>query len=182
MSLNYSLQRYRPNGTTAQPISTEPGVFGSSDPFNTTTIVPVTPQPAQSQARHQPGLRSDGVLERDLEHPVRHHQGSFLQQQIVLQRDLHDWRASFTFTKNTNGNFALYFTVYLISLPEIKFDYNQTDTPTGADLAMTGPTLVWAPASAYTSNLKNPIGTCTPSKTPDADDAAEAESPRRAPA
>jgi hypothetical protein len=44
----------------------------------------------------------------------------------VLQRDLHDWRASFTFTKNTNGNFALYFTVFLINLPDIKFDYNQT--------------------------------------------------------
>jgi hypothetical protein len=43
-----------------------------------------------------------------------------------LTRDLHDWRAQFNFVKNANGNYALYFSVFLLSLPDLKFDYNQT--------------------------------------------------------
>ena len=52
--------------------------------------------------------------------------GSFEDQQVILDRDLHEWRASFTFEKNVNGNFALYFSIALLDLPDIKFDYNQT--------------------------------------------------------
>jgi hypothetical protein len=52
--------------------------------------------------------------------------GRFESHQLNLERDLHDWRAGFNFVRNANGNFALYFNVYLLSLPEIKFDYNQT--------------------------------------------------------
>jgi hypothetical protein len=50
----------------------------------------------------------------------------FESQSVRLERDLHDWRAGFNFTKNANGNFALYFSIYLLDLPTIKFDYNQT--------------------------------------------------------
>ena len=46
-------------------------------------------------------------------------------QQIVLQRTLHDWRASFNFTKNANGNYALVFSIFLMRLTDIKFDYQQ---------------------------------------------------------
>jgi hypothetical protein len=52
--------------------------------------------------------------------------GRFESHQLQLERDLHDWRAGFNFVRNANGNFALYFNVYLLSLPDIKFDYNQT--------------------------------------------------------
>jgi sec-independent protein translocase protein TatC len=52
--------------------------------------------------------------------------GRFESHQVQLERDLHDWRAGFNFVRNANGNFALYFNVYLLSLPDIKFDYNQT--------------------------------------------------------
>lgn len=51
--------------------------------------------------------------------------GRFESQAIQLQRDLHDWRASFNFTRNANGNVAVYFSIALIDLPELKFDYNQ---------------------------------------------------------
>ncbi|HEX5386143.1 MAG TPA: putative LPS assembly protein LptD [Gemmatimonadales bacterium] len=44
---------------------------------------------------------------------------------IQLQRELHDWRAAFNFTRNANGNVALYFSIFLVALPELKFDYNQ---------------------------------------------------------
>jgi hypothetical protein len=47
--------------------------------------------------------------------------------QIVrLERDLHDWRAGFNFVRNPNGNFALYFSIHLVDLPDLKLDYNQT--------------------------------------------------------
>jgi hypothetical protein len=50
----------------------------------------------------------------------------FESQVVTLQRDLHDWRASFQFTQNANGNFAFYFVIALTDLPAVKFDYNQT--------------------------------------------------------
>jgi hypothetical protein len=49
----------------------------------------------------------------------------FESQTVALQRDLHDWRAQFNFTRNANGNFAVYFSIFLIDLPDLKFDYNQ---------------------------------------------------------
>ncbi len=45
---------------------------------------------------------------------------------VRLERDLHDWRASFNFVRNANGNFAFFFSVFLVSLPTVKFDYDQT--------------------------------------------------------
>ena len=50
----------------------------------------------------------------------------FEAQQLNLTRDLHDWRATFSFTRSPNGNFAFSFLVTLIDLPEIKFDYRQS--------------------------------------------------------
>jgi hypothetical protein len=45
---------------------------------------------------------------------------------VRLERELHEWRAAFNFTRNPNGNFAFFFTIYLTDLPELKFDYDQT--------------------------------------------------------
>ncbi|HEU4569513.1 MAG TPA: twin-arginine translocase subunit TatC [Gemmatimonadales bacterium] len=53
-------------------------------------------------------------------------EGRFESQIVRLERDLHEWRASFNFLRNPNGNFALYFNIALMDLPDIKFDYNQT--------------------------------------------------------
>lgn len=54
----------------------------------------------------------------------------FEAQQLNLTRDLHDWRATFAFTRSPNGNFAFSFLVTLIDLPDIRFDYRQsTITP-----------------------------------------------------
>jgi sec-independent protein translocase protein TatC len=51
---------------------------------------------------------------------------NFESQVVRLERDLHEWRASFNFVRNPNGNFAFYFSIYLTDLPELKFDYDQT--------------------------------------------------------
>lgn len=50
----------------------------------------------------------------------------FESQIVRLERDLHEWRASFNFLRNPNGNFAFYFNIALLDLPDVKFDYNQT--------------------------------------------------------
>ncbi len=52
--------------------------------------------------------------------------GTFESQVVRLERDLHEWRAGFNFVKNPNGTFAIYFSIYLTDLPDLKFDYDQT--------------------------------------------------------
>jgi len=44
---------------------------------------------------------------------------------IRLERDLHRWHASFSFSKAPTGNFAFSFYVALLDQPDIKFDYEQ---------------------------------------------------------
>ena len=51
---------------------------------------------------------------------VRH---EFASHVVSLQRDLHDWRASFNFSKSPNGNFAFNFSIGLKAQPDLKFDY-----------------------------------------------------------
>ncbi len=53
-------------------------------------------------------------------------QGRFQDHVIRLERDLHEWRAGFNFVKNASGTFAIYFSIYLTDLPDLKFDYDQT--------------------------------------------------------
>jgi sec-independent protein translocase protein TatC len=53
-------------------------------------------------------------------------QGTFESHVVRLERDLHEWRAGFNFVKNPNGTFAIYFSIYLTDLPDLKFDYDQT--------------------------------------------------------
>ena len=45
---------------------------------------------------------------------------------LRLERDMHEWKASFNAMKNANGNFQFFFSIYLSDLPEVKFDYDQT--------------------------------------------------------
>ncbi len=50
----------------------------------------------------------------------------FESQTVTLQRELHEWRASFRFVRNANGNFAFYFSIFLTDLPDLRYDYQQT--------------------------------------------------------
>jgi hypothetical protein len=49
----------------------------------------------------------------------------FGQHYVRLERDLNRWRATFSFAKSSNGNFAFSFAVSLRDEPDIKFDYEQ---------------------------------------------------------
>ena len=49
----------------------------------------------------------------------------FPQHFVRLERDLHRWHASFSFSRTASGNFAFSFYVALLDQPDIKFDYDQ---------------------------------------------------------
>lgn len=49
----------------------------------------------------------------------------FSDQDVSLQRDMHDWRAIFRFSRAPNGNFAFSFYIALKAEPDLKFDYNR---------------------------------------------------------
>jgi hypothetical protein len=53
----------------------------------------------------------------------RDHQ--FASHSVTLQRELHDWRSVFGFTRSPNGNFSFSFFIALNAQPDIKFDYNK---------------------------------------------------------
>jgi len=52
-------------------------------------------------------------------------QHQFASQDIQLVRELHDWRATFSFTQSPNGNFAFSFQIALTAEPDLKFNYNR---------------------------------------------------------
>ncbi|GAC1515806.1 MAG: hypothetical protein NVS1B4_07810 [Gemmatimonadaceae bacterium] len=49
----------------------------------------------------------------------------FADQIINLQRDLHDWRATFSVVQGVNGLFSFHFFISLKAEPELKFDYDR---------------------------------------------------------
>ena len=51
--------------------------------------------------------------------------GEFASHMVTLQRDLHDWRANFSFTQSPTGSFAFSFFIALKAEPDLKFDYNR---------------------------------------------------------
>jgi hypothetical protein len=57
--------------------------------------------------------------------------GKFGSHVLRLDRDLHDWRATFSFVQAPNGNVVFNFNITLIDQPEIKFDYDQRSLPSG---------------------------------------------------
>jgi hypothetical protein len=52
-------------------------------------------------------------------------QHQFASQDVQLVRELHDWRAIFSFTQSPNGNFAFSFQIALTAEPDLKFNYNR---------------------------------------------------------
>jgi Tat protein translocase TatC len=49
----------------------------------------------------------------------------FGSQTMTLQRELHDWRAIFSFSQAPNGNFAFTFFIALTAEPDLKFNYDK---------------------------------------------------------
>ena len=57
-------------------------------------------------------------------------QQQFAQHTVSLQRDMHDFRSVFAFTKSPNGNFAFNFFIALKPQPDLKFDYSRATVRT----------------------------------------------------
>ncbi len=49
----------------------------------------------------------------------------FASHSVTLQRELHDWRSIFAFTRAPNGNFAFNFFIALNAQPDIKFNFDR---------------------------------------------------------
>lgn len=54
----------------------------------------------------------------------------FASQRVGLQRQLHDWTTTFSFTQAPNGAFSFAFFIALKAQPSLKFDYNRATFPT----------------------------------------------------
>ncbi|MDB4951897.1 MAG: hypothetical protein JWM27_4546, partial [Gemmatimonadetes bacterium] len=52
---------------------------------------------------------------------------SFVQQSLDFTRNLYRWTANFTFSRTATGNTAFSFRVHLIDLPDLKFDYRESN-------------------------------------------------------
>lgn len=118
MNVNYSLQRRRPTGTTVGSVSTDPNdIF-----FPPTNLVSGNHSNIGLSTSFSP--THNWSVSWSTQYNIT--DSKFESQQIRLQRDLHDWMASFDFSKTATGNFAFFFTVTLKPLPDVKFDYNQT--------------------------------------------------------
>jgi hypothetical protein len=49
----------------------------------------------------------------------------FASNNVQLQRELHDWRANFSFLASPNGNSAFSFFIALKAQPDVKFPFNR---------------------------------------------------------
>jgi len=103
LSLNYTRIRTRPQADTGFV----PGGGGSQQVGFTLSFQPTAHWSATWDSNYNFDTRQFGA------HFIR------------LERDLHRWHASFSFSKAPTGNFAFSFYVALLDQPDIKFDYEQ---------------------------------------------------------
>ncbi|HEY2806680.1 MAG TPA: putative LPS assembly protein LptD [Gemmatimonadales bacterium] len=102
--LSYSLQRARP------VLGVDPTVTAASTNSMLTSSVQFSPTPHWTVSWQT---------------SYNFTQGQFADHVVRLDRDLHDWRATFTFVKSPNGNFLFNFFLQLIDEPDLKFGYDQ---------------------------------------------------------
>lgn len=125
--VSYSLSRQRPHASVSgRPVPITPAGLPGSDPSD--LIGSSFPSVAEARSSVNLNLSFSPTTFWNVRWSTQYNitDGRFESHQVQLQRDLHDWRAEFNFARSANGNFALFFNVYLLSLPDIKFDYNQT--------------------------------------------------------
>lgn len=111
VSLSYSLYRSRGTGlgTGAGGVGTGLG-FGGRDSQNLIATISFAPSRNWSVNWNT----SYSITE-----------GEFGEHRLNLRRDLYRWQADIDFTRTAFGNSAFYFTVRLLDLPDLKFDYRE---------------------------------------------------------
>jgi hypothetical protein len=104
-SLNYSLQRQRP--TTGSTSAITASNAANSMMTGSLTFSPTPHWTVSWQTSYN------------------FTQGQFADHIVRLDRNLHDWRATFSFIRSANGNFSFSFYIELIDEPDLKFAYDQ---------------------------------------------------------
>jgi len=84
----------------------------------------ITPAQATLRASTSLSLTPNWAMSWTTGYDFERHE--FSDQNVSLQRDMHDWRALFGFTRAPNGNFAFNFFIALKAEPDLKFDYNRS--------------------------------------------------------
>ncbi len=148
-NLNFSMSRQRPARPGDQVLSSDPailcakylsvGQLAYEQCYNNPTDIP-TPSPygGGPQVIGPPQINVGGDLRFKLTQKwaatwnssfdfVRH---QFAMQTVTLQRDMHDWRSVFAFTRAPNGNFSFTFNIALKPQPDLKFDYSKSSVRT----------------------------------------------------
>lgn len=115
-SLAFDLSRQPPYSTTL------PSASGITAP---TIIVPTAHSTLSGSISFSP-TRNWSVSWQTLYDFQR---GRFGQHVLMLNRDMRDWKATFSFVEAANGNVVFNFDIRLIPEPEIKMDYDQRNTP-----------------------------------------------------
>jgi hypothetical protein len=148
LNLSYTEYRQRPptgNGAVIEfdptalcaPVLSNPIVYaqciadqraivnGGLPPGTTTSGTPFVKQPPQQNVNSSlnfhltPKWSGTWTTNYDFE---AHKFGSHI---VSLQRELHDWKAIFSFTQAPNGNFAFTFFIALTAEPDLKFNYDR---------------------------------------------------------
>ena len=96
------------------------------NPFEPTTAgAPAVRMPTQTSLSSQLQFQLTQKWSASWNTSYDFEQRQFASQIASLQRDLHDWRAIFAFTRSPNGNFAFNFFIALKPQPDLKFDYSR---------------------------------------------------------
>jgi len=143
-NLTFSMARSRPPRAGDNVINFDPAVrcapFQLIDPFEYDRCVH-TPNETPAQSIYGGGPQIIGPPQMNASGDLRFRltqrwsatwnssfdfvQHQFASQVVTLQRDMHDWRSIFAFTRSSNGNFAFTFNIALKPQPDLKFDYSR---------------------------------------------------------
>ncbi len=113
ISYDLCLETQRTNPTGAVPIE------------RLTAGVPIIHQPSRENLQSQMSFHITPKWSASWGTTYDFRARQFASHQVTLQRELHDWRSVFAFTRSPNGNFAFSFFIALNAQPDIKFDYDK---------------------------------------------------------
>jgi hypothetical protein len=117
---------------TANPIAFDLCV--AQQQINPTSAVPITGitaggpvyvQPARSTLSANTGFHITPKWTATWGTMYDFNEHQFASHSVTLQRELHDWRSIFSFTRSPNGNFAFTFFIALNAQPDLKFNFDR---------------------------------------------------------
>lgn len=98
----------------------------SIDPIGTITSGgPFVRVPARSNLRSNVGFNITPKWSATWGTTYDFQEKQFASHDVTLQRELHDWRSVFGFTRAPNGNFAFSFFIALNAQPDLKFNFDR---------------------------------------------------------